>query len=259
MKHDIKTIVEKKTALTPQEQTKETAYIIGRRQKAEKIVAVLSSFYSAPELSACRALDIGCSMGAISAFLANHVGCVHGVDIDCTAIEYAIEKWPKSLSLRFECVDCLNIPLGDESFDIIICNGVYEHVPDAEKLISEIKRLLKKGGICYFSAMNKLALFEPHYRIPFLSMFPQPLASAILKILSKGNDYDVFARTYGGIKRLFSGFEVSDLSFTVIREPEKFKTKELCRFGQPLRILIAILARIFYWFLPTYLFILRKR
>jgi len=43
-------------------------------------------------------------------------------------------------------MDIQNMPLEDESFDVVICNHVLEHVDDDVKAMKEIYRVLKKGG-----------------------------------------------------------------------------------------------------------------
>lgn len=43
-------------------------------------------------------------------------------------------------------VDITQIPFGDNHFDVIICNHVLEHIPDDKKAISELYRVMKKGG-----------------------------------------------------------------------------------------------------------------
>jgi len=43
-------------------------------------------------------------------------------------------------------LDVTNIDLPDEQYDVVICNHVLEHVSDAGKAFSEIKRILKPGG-----------------------------------------------------------------------------------------------------------------
>jgi len=42
-----------------------------------------------------------------------------------------------------------NLPYTDDRFDIIISNAAFEHIPNVSKAVSEIKRVLKKGGLCH--------------------------------------------------------------------------------------------------------------
>ena len=43
-------------------------------------------------------------------------------------------------------MDIQDIPFESETFDVVICNHVFEHVPDDKKAMSEVLRVLKKGG-----------------------------------------------------------------------------------------------------------------
>jgi len=43
-------------------------------------------------------------------------------------------------------LDVQTMPFGNDVFDIVICNHVLEHVPDDRKALSEIFRVLKRGG-----------------------------------------------------------------------------------------------------------------
>ena len=42
--------------------------------------------------------------------------------------------------------DGRHIPFPDESFDSIICSEVFEHIPNLDEIVDELKRVLKKGG-----------------------------------------------------------------------------------------------------------------
>jgi SAM-dependent methyltransferase len=42
--------------------------------------------------------------------------------------------------------DICALPFEDETFDLILCNHVLEHIPDDHKAMSELYRVLKKGG-----------------------------------------------------------------------------------------------------------------
>ena len=42
------------------------------------------------------------------------------------------------------------LPFEDNSFDMIFCNHVLEHIPDDSKAMRELFRVLKKGGMEFF-------------------------------------------------------------------------------------------------------------
>ena len=92
----------------------------------------------------------------------------------------------------------MNLPFGDESFDIVICSHVYEHVPDPERMFDQIHRVLKPGGVCYFSAGNRLMWNEPHYDLPLLSVLPRPLAHLYIRLAGKADRYHEKHLTYWG-------------------------------------------------------------
>lgn len=51
----------------------------------------------------------------------------------------------------------------DESFDVAVCVNVIDHTPDPHAMLSEIKRVLKKGGTFYFEVNFDPALSPAHY------------------------------------------------------------------------------------------------
>lgn len=51
-----------------------------------------------------------------------------------------------NLTFDFHAFDCSNIPYDDESFDIVIANHVLFYCDDIEKVLSEVRRVLKSGG-----------------------------------------------------------------------------------------------------------------
>ena len=54
--------------------------------------------------------------------------------------------------------DILDLPFEDESFDIVFCNHVLEHIEDDKKAISELYRVMKKGGWGIFQVPMKNSL-----------------------------------------------------------------------------------------------------
>lgn len=98
-----------------------------------------------------RLLDFGCGPGTISLGLAEAVapGEMHGVDMDASQIERA-----RSLAAEqghenavFHVGDVTDLQFEDAFFDVAHCRSVLMHVPDTAAVLSEVKRVLKPGGI----------------------------------------------------------------------------------------------------------------
>lgn len=54
-----------------------------------------------------------------------------------------------------EKYDIQDITVADNSFDIVVCFHVLEHIPDEKKAMSELNRVLKPGGVCYIQTPFK--------------------------------------------------------------------------------------------------------
>lgn len=121
------------------------------RYPAEELVRFFAwNFYSAPDRSAIKVLDIGCGPGSgASWFVAREGFDLHGIDASPTAIERAQKRFAiDGLKGNFQVGSLTSLPYQDQSFDCVIdiaclqCNDESEVVP----LISEVKRVLKPHG-----------------------------------------------------------------------------------------------------------------
>lgn len=54
--------------------------------------------------------------------------------------------------------DLLDLPFDDESFDVVFCNHVLEHIEDDQKAMSELYRVMRKGGWGIFQVPMKPSL-----------------------------------------------------------------------------------------------------
>ena len=101
-------------------------------------------------------LDLGSGAG-IDCFLAakkvGRKGKVIGLDIVSEMIEKASVSARKKgfKNIEFKLGEIESIPLEDKSVDIIISNCVINLVPDKDKAMSEVYRVLKKGGKIFIS------------------------------------------------------------------------------------------------------------
>lgn len=220
------------------------------------MVAVLDDFLHI-DLRTLSLLDIGASTGIIDSYLADHFKTVVGVDIDRQALMYASETRNKA-NLSFALGDAMNLPFADSCFDVLICAQIYEHVPNASMLLSEIHRVLKQGGICYFSAGNRLSINEPHYHLPFLSILPRPLAHLYLRLARRGTFYYEKHLSYWGLRALVRRFEIIDYTSRIVMHPELFCADYMIRPGTLKAKLARLLLRAAYWAFPGYIWLLRK-
>ena len=227
----------------------------GRRQKALKIVAVLSDAIG-QALKRAEVLDLGCAAGIVSNELATQVSLLVGTDLDRNALSYAHQNREPNSS--FLAADAQILPFRDASFDVVICAHVYEHVTSAEVLVKEIHRVLRVGGVCYFAAGNRLALIEPHYRLPFLSVLPISLANVILRATGRGHVYGEKHLTYWSLKRLVSRFQILDYTGRIVNNPQKYAAEDVVPIGSLKQTVGRSICRITPALAPTFIFLLKK-
>ena len=227
-----------------------------REQKANKMLSVLDDYYSG-NLETLEALDVGSSTGIMDNLISKRFKRFVGVDIDTSAIEYA-NKTYKSDKLSFFIQDSMNLAFRNESFDLVICSQVYEHVPDAKRMISEIYRVLKPEGICFFFAANRMNLIEAHYNLPFLSIMPKFMAHLYMRLTWKGKHYYETHYFLWQLRKLVSKFDIVDYTVKVLEEPEKFFLSNKLKKGSLKQRMILSFLKSAYWLCPAYIWLLRK-
>jgi len=226
-----------------------------RIPKAKKIQKIINEFSTSP-LKTCSCLDVGCSTGININYLAEYTGFCAGIDIDHPALCFAQTHAQPNVVIM--AGDALYLPFHDESFDIIICSHIYEHVPDAVLLMDEIYRVLKTGGFCYFAAGNKFSLVEPHYRLPFLSWLPKRGANLYLRMTKKGTTYSEKHRTYFALKRLVHQFSITDYTVRILKEPERYGAEDMIGPNSVIQMIPSFVFWLLKPLIPTYIFILKK-
>lgn len=119
-------------------------YSLIRKANIKRKYRLLSSYVSNGSL-----LDIGCGTGELLHFFAKKGWKTSGVEPNTSARKFAI----KNYNLNVLDEDGLDI-LQSEYYDIISMWHVLEHVPDLHGRLSQVDRLLKKGGTLVVALPN---------------------------------------------------------------------------------------------------------
>lgn len=131
---------------------------------------------------------------------------------------YPVDINPKLYRIR-EKVDITDIQYKDNMFDVIICNHVLEHIPDEKKALSELRRVLKKGGKAFLN-------------VPIFKRYATTLEKAEyntpeLRLKYYGQDDHVRAYGLDYEERLIqAGFETKAILIN-----KEFSREELERYG----------------------------
>jgi len=228
----------------------------GRERKARTMVAVLQECLPGP-LNSYRMLNVGGSAGIIDNYLAGYFAAVIGVDIDEPAVKHAKASFQRE-NLAFQVGDALDLQFAEASFDVVVCSQVYEHVPDAARMMREIYRVLRPGGVCYFAASNRLMWNEPHYNLPLLSVIPRSLAHLYVRWAGRAESYYEHHYSYWGLRHLVRMFEVEDFTRRMVADPQKYHVEYMIRPGSMTAVIAGLISRWFYWLVPGYIWILKK-
>lgn len=228
-----------------------------RQRKSDKIIAILHDYLQGEEKH-LRCLDVGCSSGIISNQLAKRFASVFAVDIQIPLISDNRDNMNSKESAIFAEASGEKLPFPDQSFDVVICAQVYEHVNDQKALASEIYRVIKRGGICFFSGPNRLAIVEEHYWLPFLSWLPHSLASLYMRLFNRGNVYDAYPLFYWQILKILGDFQILDYTVNLLRNPQKYYVNERVEKYSWIQFIPAWVLEALIPFYPNYNWILIK-
>ena len=109
----------------------------------------------------------------------------------------------------------------------MVLNHIYEHVVDADKVLSEIRRVLRDDGVAYFGFGNKYGVMEPHYKLPFLSWLPKRAADRYVSAFGRADDYYEQFRSRAGLIEMCRGLQLWDYTYTALSESRRFAATDM--------------------------------
>ncbi len=229
-----------------------------RQRVATQLVLIIKEFLGKKNFDTLRILDIGCSSGVITQFMARQGGAIIGIDVDKNAIKEAIANSKDTKNLSFKLASGAILPFKDNSFNIVLCNQVYSFISNPPKMMKEIYRVLKTEGFCLFTGDNLLNPIETMYGLPFLRWLPKKLSKGILKMVGYKDLYIGNYKTYWGLLKLCSDFAIEDYTLSVLKQPERFKFIKIKKYRKIINLIPYPFLKLLEPFLPTFIFILKK-
>lgn len=140
---------------------------VNRKQKAERNVGRIRRNLDKLNIEQIHdVLEIGCGIGSVSAYLAQTYGMqVLGTDFDPEQVKIAKELYPSSDHLQYKVEDASNLSFESSSFDLVVSQNTFHHIPNWRKAIGEVSRVLRPHGyfLWFDLAFPKLIirLFQP--------------------------------------------------------------------------------------------------
>lgn len=143
------------------------ARLFGRRKPDELDVELATAYVAVPEMALQKAielrslgqvelrgrgLDLGCGDGIVGGMLARRSGLdqLHGTDLS----DIAPETVQAQGYVEYRKGDIRGLPFEDMAFDYAISVCVMEHIPDIDRAIRDVHRVLKPGGCFAFTTPN---------------------------------------------------------------------------------------------------------
>ncbi len=145
-------------------------FALSANDRGRKVAALLDPIVP---LRGKRTLDVGCAYGGFVVAFAEHGADPTGFDIDRSLLALAEHNFADA-GRRFElhCRDVTrheDVAAFRETFDVITCNDVIEHVKDPGLALRHIASMLRRDGIAYFEIPNRDAVeavvADGHYQL----------------------------------------------------------------------------------------------
>lgn len=229
------------------------------KRVAHQIAACIKNVFPKSNLISYQALDIGGSNGVIAYYLAKYLKHITSIDTDKKAVSDGHNRYRRP-NLKLRLFDGRKLPFSDNTFDLVIFRRTYGSVDDKEGMAQEIFRVLKPAGLVYFEGHNKLFFMEMDHKIPLLTILPDQPAKWLVKLV-KGKDHYYIERykTFWGMKKLFSNFQIFRLTGNIIKNPQKFNFTRLYKISPLTKFIPLFLLNLlepFMW--PDFIWILQK-
>lgn len=108
-------------------------------------------------LAGKKVLDVGCGGGLLSEGMAQRGATVSGIDLSEKALGVArLHLYESGLSVDYRLISAeAHAAEQPDTYDVVTCLEMLEHVPDPASTVQACSRLVKPGGNVFFSTLNR--------------------------------------------------------------------------------------------------------
>lgn len=168
-----------------------------------------------------RVLEIGVGQGTDLAQFGEAGAHCFGVDITDNHLELTARNFAaRGLSVDLRKADATKLPFPDDHFDCVYSFGVLHHIPEIDRVVAEIRRVLKPNGsvriALYYkwSAVHLFCLLGLGLVTGRLFRLGYDGVLATIEMGADGQTVKPYVRlwTKSGVRRLFGAFAIEDVS-----------------------------------------------
>jgi 2-polyprenyl-3-methyl-5-hydroxy-6-metoxy-1,4-benzoquinol methylase len=171
-------------------------FALSANERGRKAAALIDSILP---LAGKRALDVGCAYGGFVVALDERGALPTGFDIDPQLLalaEHNFRDVGKRLPVyRADVTNPDDVARFRDTFDVICCNDVIEHVSDPAVAIRHIASMLRPGGLAYFEIPNRDAVgavvSDGHYQLFGITQLEREAAARYFAEHAPGIPYGV--------------------------------------------------------------------
>lgn len=108
-----------------------------------------------PDVWGLEGLDVGCGEGSNTRLVAKRGASVTALDISACFVGHAVaSEREERLGIRYLVASALELPFADASFDFVTAFMCLMDMPEQDRALAEVHRVLRPGGFLQFSVTH---------------------------------------------------------------------------------------------------------
>ena len=138
-------------------------------------------------------LELGCGTGQLTNYLGIHPSrTIVGADLSKASLRLA-EEFRTSVGIQnthFIRADIFNLPFKDQSFDVVIANGVLHHTKDTWEACDAISKKMKKDGVLIIGLYNNWGRLRTNLIRKVSHLIPRTMLATLDPIVKSAKQTD---------------------------------------------------------------------